>query len=82
MSDTPRTDAAFAAYDVDMDGVDLRQAMMEMERDAKSWSDQCSDRVKDWDDMRQRAERAEAKLARLERILKNPSGSSLKARKK
>ena len=29
-----------------------------------SWADQASDRVKDWDDMRQRAEKAEAQLAR------------------
>jgi hypothetical protein len=43
----------------------LQREIAEARDDAKSWSDQCSDRVKDWDEMRARAEKAESELADL-----------------
>lgn len=43
------------------DITDLAARVRELEADRDSWRDQADQRVKDWDDMRQRAERAEAK---------------------
>lgn len=40
--------------------VRLRARVRELEADRDSWAQQADDRVKDWDDMRQRAERAES----------------------
>ena len=41
---------------------DQEAEIADLKVDRDSWADQASDRVKDWDDMRQRAEKAEALL--------------------
>lgn len=45
--------------------IDCRKELIDVRSDAKSWADQCSERVKDWDEMRTRAEAAESELADL-----------------
>lgn len=61
----------------------IRQALRDQEAeiadlkvDRDSWADQASDRVKDWDDMRQRAEKAEALLQEALRYLDRNQGDA------
>jgi hypothetical protein len=44
-------------------------ALAEAKADAASWEQQASDRVKDWHEMKERAEKAEARLADAERYV-------------
>jgi hypothetical protein len=52
---------------------ELESELADARDDAKSWLYQCSDRVRDWDEMRARAEKAESELAEM----KNPSDDIL-----
>ena len=48
---------------------DLEKRAEAAEADAKSWAAQCADRVKDWDEMRARAEAAERERDELRELL-------------
>lgn len=47
----------------------LREENKRLKESVECWADQCDQRVKDWDDMRQRAEKAEAEVERLRSAL-------------
>jgi len=46
-----------------------KRELADAKADAKSWADQCGERVKDWDAMRERAEKAARELAELRKSL-------------